>query len=94
MKKLQLEYIRLGLVFICFVGIISLLFAYINQFDAQWFHIIGELLTIPILVGIAITPIWMVIDLIKKNIADKAIFNLTFFISVINVGLLSFMVFI
>jgi hypothetical protein len=91
MNKLNLEYSRLGLAFFSFVGIISLLFAYINQFDAQWFQVIGELVTIPILIIIIINPIWMMVDLIKKNIADKAIFNLTLFLSVISIGLLGFM---
>jgi hypothetical protein len=91
MKKIHLEYTRLSLAFVSFLGIISLLFAYINQYDAQWFQIIGELLTIPILILILLIPIWMVVELIKKNIADKAIFNLTFFLSVINVGLLIFL---
>tara|TARA_R110002012_G_scaffold213862_1_gene384967 strand:+ start:1004 stop:1288 length:285 start_codon:yes stop_codon:yes gene_type:complete len=91
MNKLNLEYTRLGLAFFSFIGIISFLFAYINQFDVQWFQIIGELVTIPILIIIIINPIWMMVDLIKKNIADKAIFNLTLFLSVISIGLLGFM---
>ncbi|WP_375239503.1 hypothetical protein [Aurantibacter sp.] len=90
MTKLKLEFIRLGLAFFTFAFTLLSLFMYINQVNGQWFRIIGELLTIPVILLTAGIPIWLIIDLIKKNVADKSIFNLTFFISVISVALLFF----
>lgn len=90
MTKLKLEFLRLGLAFFSFVFILVSLFMYVNQVKAQWFRIIGELLTIPVLLLIAGIPIWLIIDLVKKNVADKSIFNLTFFVSVISVLLFLF----
>ncbi|WP_397362861.1 hypothetical protein [Olleya sp. R77988] len=90
MTKLHVEFIRLGIAFIVFIFIISLLFLHINQVQIQWFNTLSEVFTIPaLLLSIAI-PLWMVIDLVKKNIADKPIFNLTFFVCVISILLLLF----
>jgi hypothetical protein len=90
MTKLKLEFIRLGLAFFSFGFILLALFMYVNQVNAQWFRVIGELLTIPVLLLTAGIPIWLIIDLIRKKVADKSIFNLTFFVSVISVMLLLF----
>jgi hypothetical protein len=90
MTKLKLEFLRLGLAFFSFIFILVSLFMYVNQVNAQWFRIIGELVTIPVLILTAGMPIWLIIDLVKKNVADKAIFNLTFFVSVISVLLFLF----
>lgn len=92
MKKITIEFIRLGIITLCFIFIMALLFAYINQFESDAFQIIGELVTIPVMIITFVVPVWMVYDLIKKTVADKAIFNLTFFISIINVLLLAFAV--
>ena len=43
------------------------------------------------IVGLIIAiPVWMIIDLARKKVADKSIFNLTFFISVISILLIGF----
>ncbi len=90
MTKLKLEFIRLGLAFFAFLFILLTLFMYVNQVKAQWHQIIGELLTIPVILLIVAIPIWLIVDLVKKKVADKSIFNLTFFVSVISVLLLLF----
>jgi len=90
MNKLKLEYIRLTLAFLVFVYVVTHLFMYINNVDLQWFKALAELLTIPSLILIIAVPLWMIIDLAKKNIADKSIFNLTFFITVISILLIGF----
>ncbi len=94
MTKLQIEYLRLSIAFIVFAFIITLLFLNINQVQIQWFTKLTEVLTIPaLLLSIAI-PLWMIVDLIRKKVADKAIFNLTFFISVISILLLLFTIYL
>lgn len=90
MNKLKIEYTRLALAFLVFVYIVTHLFLYINRIDSQWFQALAELFTIPSLVLIIAIPIWMIIDLVKKNIADKSILNLTFFISFISLLLFGF----
>ena len=90
MNKLKIEYIRLALAFLVFVYIVTHLFLYINRIDSQWFKALAELFTIPSLILIIAIPIWMIIDLVKKNIADKSILNLTFFISFISLILFGF----
>ena len=51
-------------------------------------------MTLPAL-GLSIAiPIWMIVDLFRKKVADKSIFNLTFFISVISILLLLFAIYI
>ena len=90
MSKLHIEYIRLSFSFLVFIFIITLLFFHINQVQLDWFTALSKIVTIPaLLLSIAI-PVWMIIDLIKKNVADKSIFNLNFFISVISILLLLF----
>ena len=90
MTKLKLEFIRLGLAFFVFAFIIGLLFTYINQVKAQWIQAAGEILTIPVLLLAVAIPVWLIVDLARKKVADKAIFNLTFFLSVISVLLFLF----
>ncbi|RAJ16262.1 hypothetical protein [Olleya aquimaris] len=90
MTKLNIEYIRLTITFVVFVFIITLLFLHINQVQLDWFETLSEVFTIPALILSIIIPIWMIIDLIRKKIADKSIFNLTFFICVISILLLLF----
>lgn len=90
MTKLKLEYIRLGLSFFTFVFITASLFMYINQVKAQWFQIVTELFAIPSLLLTILIPIWLIVDLARKKVADKSIFNLTFFVSVMCVLLLVF----
>ncbi|AUC76718.1 hypothetical protein CW732_13960 [Olleya sp. Bg11-27] len=90
MTKLQVEYIRLGLSFIVFTFIITLLFVLINQVEIQWFISFSEVLILPALILSISIPIWMIVDLIRKKVADKSIFNLTFFINVISILLLLF----
>lgn len=90
MNKLKIEYTRLALAFLVFVYIVTHLFLYINRIDSQWFQALAELFTIPSLILIIAIPIWMIIDLVKKNIADKSILNLTFFISFISLLLFGF----
>jgi len=90
MTKLKIEYIRLVVAFIIFVFITSLLFIYVNQVKVDWFQVFASYFTIPSMVLIVGIPIWMIIDLVKKKVADKTIFNLTFFISVISVLMLLF----
>ena len=68
----------------------TLLFAYINQVESKTLDFLGELLTIPVILITALVPVWMINDLVKKQVADKSIFNLTFFVSLINVFLLGF----
>jgi len=67
-----------------------LLFIYVNQVKVDWFQVFASYFTIPSMVLIVGIPIWMIIDLVKKKVADKTIFNLTFFISVISVLMLLF----
>lgn len=90
MTKLQVEYIRLAIATLVFIFIITLLFVLINQVKLDWFINTAQAITIPILVLIVAVPIWMIIDLIRKQVADKSIFNLTFFISVISILLMLF----
>ena len=90
MTKLQVEYLRLAFSFIVFVFIITLLFVLINQVQIDWFTNLSKVLMIPALVLSIAIPIWMIIDLIRKKVADKSIFNLTFFITVISILLLLF----
>jgi len=90
MTKLKLEFIRLGLAFFVFAFIIGLLFTYINQVKAKWIQTAGELLTIPVLLLAVAIPVWLIVDLVRKKVADKSIFNLTLFLSVISVLLLLF----
>ena len=78
------------LAFLVFVYIVTHLFLYINRINSQWFQALAELFTIPSLILIIAIPIWMIIDLVKKNIADKSILNLTFFISFISLLLFGF----
>tara|TARA_R110000751_G_scaffold2470_4_gene13277 strand:+ start:98655 stop:98945 length:291 start_codon:yes stop_codon:yes gene_type:complete len=94
MTKLQIEYIRLALALLVFVFIITLLFLHINQVNLNWFTTLSSLMTLPAL-GLSIAiPIWMIVDLFRKKVADKSIFNLTFFISVISILLLLFAIYI
>ncbi len=94
MTKLQIEYIRLSFSLIVFIFIITLLFFHINQVQLQWFTALTKVMTIPaLLLSIAI-PLWMIVDLFRKKVADKSIFNLTFFISVISILLLLFAIYI
>jgi len=90
MTKLQVEYLRLAFSFIVFVFIITLLFVLINQVQIDWFTNLSKVLMIPALVLSIAIPIWMIVDLIRKKVADKSIFNLTFFITVISILLLLF----
>lgn len=90
MKKITVEFIRLGIILFAFVFIMGLLFTYINQIDSDSIQFLGELLTIPIMLLTAIVPLWMVYDLVKKQVEDKAIFNLTFFVSIMNLFLFGF----
>jgi hypothetical protein len=90
MTKLQVEYIRLAIATLVFIFIITLLFVLINQVQMEWFINTAQAITIPVLVLIVAVPIWMIIDLIRKQVADKSIFNLTFFISVISILLMLF----
>ena len=62
----------------------------INQVQMDWFINTAQAITIPVLVLIVAVPIWMIVDLIRKQVADKSIFNLTFFISVISILLMLF----
>ena len=94
MTKLQIEYIRLSFSLFVFIFIITLLFFHINQVQLQWFTALTKVITIPgLLLSIAI-PLWMIVDLFRKKVADKSIFNLTFFISVISILLLLFAIYI
>lgn len=94
MTKLQIEYIRLTLALLVFVFIITLLFLHINQVDLNWFTTLSSVMIMPAL-GLSIAiPIWMIVDLFRKKVADKSIFNLTFFISVISILLLLFAIYI
>ncbi|WP_272022441.1 hypothetical protein [Olleya namhaensis] len=90
MTKLQVEYIRLAIATLVFIFIITLLFVLINQVQMDWFINTAQAITIPVLVLIVAVPIWMIVDLIRKQVADKSIFNLTFFISVISILLMLF----
>ncbi|QCE42702.1 hypothetical protein [Psychroserpens sp. NJDZ02] len=90
MTKLQVEYLRLAFSFIVFVFIITLLFVLINQVQIDWFTNLSKVLMIPALVLSIAIPIWMIVDLIRKKVTDKSIFNLTFFITVISILLLLF----
>lgn len=90
MTKLQLEYLRLVLTVIVFVLIITPLFLHINQVTINWFNSLSQVMAIPLLILCIGIPLWMIVDLIRKNVADKSIFNLTFFISVISIALLFF----
>ena len=90
MTKLQVEYIRLAIATLVFIFIITLLFVLINQVQMEWFINTAQAITIPVLVLIVAVPIWMIVDLIRKQVADKSIFNLTFFISVISILLMLF----
>ncbi|WGD34400.1 hypothetical protein [Olleya sp. YS] len=90
MTKINIEYIRLTITFIVFVFIITLLFLHINQVQLHWFETFSEVFTIPALILSIIIPIWMITDLIRKKVADKSIFNLTFFICVISILLILF----
>lgn len=90
MNKLKLEYTRLTLAFLVFVYVVTHLFMYINRVESQWFQALAKILTIPSLILIIGIPIWMIIDLARKKVADKSIFNLTFFISVISILLIGF----
>ncbi|MGB6267991.1 MAG: hypothetical protein WBF67_03195 [Olleya sp.] len=90
MTKLLVEYIRLIITFIIFVFIIIILFLHINQVQLDWFDRLSEAITIPTLILSIAIPIWMIIDLLRKKVADKAIFNLTIFVSVISILLLLF----
>ena len=94
MTKLQIEYIRLSFSLFVFIFIITLLFFHINQVQLQWFTALTKVMTIPaLLLSIAI-PLLMIVDLFRKKVADKSIFNLTFFISVISILLLLFAIYI
>lgn len=90
MKKITLEFIRLGIVFFNFIYLMLLLFAYINQLNSEAFQILGELLTIPVMLISIIIPLWLITDLFKKQVIDKTIFNLTFFICSVNLFLFGF----
>lgn len=90
MTKLQVEYTRLAIATLVFIFIITLLFVLINQVQMDWFINTAQAITIPVLVLIVAVPIWMIVDLIRKQVADKSIFNLTFFISVISILLMLF----
>jgi hypothetical protein len=90
MSKLQLEFLRLGFSFAIFIFIITLLFMEINQVKSDWFRDFSKTLSIPVFILSFLIPIWMLIDLIRKKVADKSIFNLTFFISTISLLLLFF----
>ena len=90
MTKLQVEYTRLAIATLVFIFIITLLFVLINQVQMDWFINTAQSITIPVLVLIVAVPIWMIVDLIRKQVADKSIFNLTFFISVISILLMLF----
>lgn len=92
MNKLNVEYLRLILSFTVFIFITTLLFIYINQIELNWFNSIKNIFLIPAIVLTIAIPIWMIVDLIKKNVADKAIFNLTFFVSAISILLMLFAV--
>ena len=82
MTKLQVEYTRLAIATLVFIFIITLLFVLINQVQMDWFINTAQAITIPVLV--------LIVDLIRKQVADKSIFNLTFFISVISILLMLF----
>ena len=90
MSKLKLEFIRLGLTFLIFLFIVTLLFMEINQVKSNWFLNFSKTLSTPVFVLSFIIPIWILIDLLRKKIVDKSIFNLTFFISTISILLLFF----
>lgn len=90
MTKLKLEYLRLILTFIIFIFIVTNLFFYINQVNSNWFNALSKVVFIPSLILIICIPIWMIIDLIKKKIEDKSIFNLTFFIVFVSILLYGF----
>ena len=90
MKKITVEFIRLALVFFAFIFIMALLFAYINHVENDFFKSIGVVLTVPVMCITVLIPLWMIFDLVKKNVADKSIFNLTFFVSIINLFSLAF----
>lgn len=90
MTKLKLEYLRLILTFIIFIFIVTNLFFYINQVNSYWFNALSKVVFIPSLILIICIPIWMIIDLIRKKIEDKSIFNLTFFIVFVSILLYGF----
>ncbi|WP_055444659.1 hypothetical protein [Lacinutrix himadriensis] len=90
MSKIQLEFLRLGFSFAIFIFIITLLFMEINQVKSDWFRDFSKILSTPVFIVSFLIPIWLVIDLIRKKVADKSIFNLTFFISSISLLLLFF----
>ncbi len=62
----------------------------INQVKSDWFRDFSKILSTPVFIVSFLIPIWLVIDLIRKKVADKSIFNLTFFISSISLLLLFF----
>jgi len=90
MSKIQLEFLRLGLSFAIFIFIMTLLFMEINQVRSDWFQNFSKILSTPVFIVSFLIPIWMLIDLIRKKVADKSIFNLTFFIATISLLLLFF----
>ncbi len=90
MTKIKLELFRLGLTFIIFVFVITLVFMELNQVRSNWFSAFSKVFSTPAFVLSFLIPVWMIVDLIRKKVADKSIFNLTFFISTISILLLFF----
>lgn len=90
MTKIKLEYLRLIITFLFFICLVSFLFMHVNQVNPILIEKVAKGFIITAIVLNIVIPVWLVIDLIRKKVADKSLFNLTFFISIIAIGLLFF----
>ncbi|WP_034059082.1 hypothetical protein [Lacinutrix jangbogonensis] len=82
-EKNRLKATIIVLAYFCFI-----LFVYYFKIEFQFIRVIGELLTIPALLGLVCLPIWAIIDSFRKKNLKQSTYILTLFISLITMGML------
>lgn len=87
-NRLKLEKIRLIVTIVIFLYFCLILLAYYFKLEYQFIMVIGQLLTIPALLGLVFIPIWAFIDSLRKKNDNQSIYILTLFISLITMAML------
>ncbi|WP_290700215.1 hypothetical protein [Lacinutrix sp.] len=86
--RLKLEKNRLIATLVVFLYFCFILLVYYFKLEFQFIRIIGELLTIPALLGLVAFPIWAFIDSYRKKNQKQSTYILTLLISLITMAML------
>lgn len=87
-KRIKLEKNRLIGTIAVLVYFGFILFTYYFKIEFQFIRVIGELLTIPALLGLVVFPIWAIVDNFRKKNEKQSMYILTLLVSLITMAML------